>query len=95
MVKDSNDDTLKVAVTSPKTLKIDVAGLAPLVIALATLITAIATSIVTVYTAVKVEQVRHETNSMKDELVAATRKGALAEGAKIQREKDIETQRKE
>lgn len=63
-------------------IRVDLSGLAPLVIAIATLIGTIGTTVVTVWTAMKVEQVRHETNSMKDELVAATRKGALAEGEK-------------
>ena len=41
---------------------------------------AVGALLVSIHNARKIEEVRHGTNSLKDELVAVTRKDALAEG---------------
>ncbi len=51
-----------------------------------TAIAAVAAVMVSIYNAFRIQQVHKATNSMKDELVAVTRKDALAEGLKQGRE---------
>lgn len=62
--------------------KLDLGGVAAIILAIATLCTSIGAIGVQFYTLARVEQGIHQTNSLKDELVASTRKDALAEGEK-------------
>ncbi len=53
-----------------------------------TAVASVGAVLVSLYNAVRIQQVHKATNSMKDELVAVTRKDALAEGLKQGRDEN-------
>lgn len=59
-----------------------------MIAAAGTFVAALAAAIVSVITALKVEVVRHATNSITEQLVATTKKEAHAAGVKEEKDKE-------